>query len=590
MSSSSYESTTHRVLGIPEIVEMIFTFMDDVDNARNACVCRRWSDIALNHLWRELYGLHQLFRLLGPLRAVEKPCGPLIESFDRTIDADDWKRLNPYARRVRKLVHCEQLHSEQPHPHLAATLFDEVARTRTSMDILPHLQSLEWYVNSAERMRLSVMFMHENIKHFAVWLRWSDIYPLSAFFKDVVARMPYITELDLRFLCPVRDIQDELLELIRGLPELQRIILPVYSLTSSIIEGLSKLQHLGVIQFEYINQGNGDPDDLQYFAPRLEEGSFPALYDLSLSLHLSDMTRLLKSNFAPTNLTSLYVHALTASDQATVVEFFAVVAENCKMLTHLYLDAMVLIGKMDLPLTPQTDERLTFDALRPLLSCTKLKTFDLRWPTLVHLSQENVEEIAVSWPDIEVLVLNSEPIPHPHADPPTLTLRALLPLAQHCPKLTELGFHMDASTADLDVWDMSPTPSAQPFKALKKLYVGLSAIHEAGPVALFLSQLCPLGAALVPGVSFHDYMRVPSHMQPDQLTVVTTFDQDMSRLYERWAEVGRMMPLLTSLRMRERERTRALEREMEDLRTRCKVLEERARLGLGPEAGACIAL
>ena len=79
MSHASYESTTSRVLGIPEILEIIFSFMDEEDNKRNACVCKRWSDIALNHLWKEMYGLGQLFRLLGPLRLREDTDGPIVE-------------------------------------------------------------------------------------------------------------------------------------------------------------------------------------------------------------------------------------------------------------------------------------------------------------------------------------------------------------------------------------------------------------------------------------------------------------------------------------------------------------------------------
>ncbi|KAI0942577.1 hypothetical protein AcW1_003169 [Taiwanofungus camphoratus] len=39
--SFGYESTLHRVLEIPEIVELIFAFMDEKDNANNACVCKR---------------------------------------------------------------------------------------------------------------------------------------------------------------------------------------------------------------------------------------------------------------------------------------------------------------------------------------------------------------------------------------------------------------------------------------------------------------------------------------------------------------------------------------------------------------------
>lgn len=57
----------HRVLQIPEIVGLIFTFMEKKDNANNACVCKRWSAIALDTLWGDIDGgLHRLFGLLAP--------------------------------------------------------------------------------------------------------------------------------------------------------------------------------------------------------------------------------------------------------------------------------------------------------------------------------------------------------------------------------------------------------------------------------------------------------------------------------------------------------------------------------------------
>lgn len=61
-------TTQQRVLEIPEIVELIFSFLDDESNANNAAVCRRWSELALNILWREVKGVHRLFSLLAPMQ------------------------------------------------------------------------------------------------------------------------------------------------------------------------------------------------------------------------------------------------------------------------------------------------------------------------------------------------------------------------------------------------------------------------------------------------------------------------------------------------------------------------------------------
>ena len=64
-------ATMQRVLLIPELVEMIFSYLDASDNAVNARVCRRWCNVALDILWRDVEDMCRLFNLLAPLRLAE---------------------------------------------------------------------------------------------------------------------------------------------------------------------------------------------------------------------------------------------------------------------------------------------------------------------------------------------------------------------------------------------------------------------------------------------------------------------------------------------------------------------------------------
>lgn len=61
-------STIRRVLEIPEILELVFSFLDDKSNANNAAVCRRWSQLALNILWRDVSDIRRAFSLLAPMK------------------------------------------------------------------------------------------------------------------------------------------------------------------------------------------------------------------------------------------------------------------------------------------------------------------------------------------------------------------------------------------------------------------------------------------------------------------------------------------------------------------------------------------
>lgn len=59
---------SQRVLEIPEIVELIFSFLDAASNANNAVVCKRWSELALNIVWRDVTDVRRLFNVLAPMR------------------------------------------------------------------------------------------------------------------------------------------------------------------------------------------------------------------------------------------------------------------------------------------------------------------------------------------------------------------------------------------------------------------------------------------------------------------------------------------------------------------------------------------
>lgn len=65
--------TPHRIFSIPELLCMIFKSMRDVDNVKNAQVCKLWSDIALDALWSDTQDLHRLFNILSPISLGEGP-------------------------------------------------------------------------------------------------------------------------------------------------------------------------------------------------------------------------------------------------------------------------------------------------------------------------------------------------------------------------------------------------------------------------------------------------------------------------------------------------------------------------------------
>lgn len=476
-----------------------------------------------------------------------------------------------YSSRVRKLTVTPTIDE-----HLkGSNVFDEIAQTRTTLHLFPKLSSLTWTSESGDRLRLSLMFMHENVKEFAVLLTPSPGYSFSVYFQEIATRMPRLTRLDLRFSFPVREIEPGLCQLFSTLPKLQTVIMPQFTLTTKIIESLSRKEHLGVAQFEFMDhQGVGDAMDVNDWAPVLEEGAFPALYDLSISVHLQHMLRFMTAPFFPVNLRMLYVHVMHIVPPPQVHDFLSAVAENCQSLIELVLHYSGEPHGLVFRRNPPADDLLTWDTLRPVLKCPNLTLFELHWETPLAMSHADLEDLAASWPALETLILNPQPLPS--AEPSPLTLDALLPFARHCPRLRTLGLYISAS-APHGTLGVTYTP----FRSLRKLDFGVSSIADAAPVALFLSQLCPSDCRVTSGVNWPDQDELIAPESEDDMDLLNSLLEAVEQHCARWDEVRQVLPLLIELRMEERARREALEREVEDLRTRCKVLEERLDMGAG---------
>jgi len=154
--------------------------------------------------------------------------------------------------------------------------------------------------------------------------------------------------------------------------------------------------------------------------------------------------------------------------------------------------------------------------------------------------------------------------------------------------LRELGLFVDASSVD-DLPDLfssekslaSRTRSGGEagnivqFKTLSKLSMGVSDIRDEGRVALFLSHICPLGVEMEWGVSWEDDIEKWS----SETAAADNLIEEISERCTKWEAVGQMLPPLTQLRKKERERCKALEEQIEELKIQNRILMEKGMMG-----------
>ncbi|KAK7682132.1 hypothetical protein QCA50_014718 [Cerrena zonata] len=545
-----YPSVTRRVLEIPEIIELILSYLDTGEKLHVIPVCKKWADIALNQVWKRVDDIIPLLRGLAPMVRNEWQC----YDFERRLCASDWETFRKRALRVRSLTYgSEELSVEKD---LCSSAFDEIARNRPPYSILPvllpNLQQLTWLPTVNNRTEYLLMFMHDKIKELTIRLINNDVYPIQSLFEEIRLRMPFLTHLELRFKFPMKQIEGDLVKLLASLTKLKKVTLPVFTITSKIMESLSRLPQLGTIQFEYYeSQEMGVPGDIVPFAPQLDSSAFPALWDLSFSSTLHDASSFLKANHAPTNLTVLYVHVVDPATPTDLSQFLSAVAENCHLLTELYIHQTKSPAYNAEDLSPAGDGP-TWETLKPILDCPNLVTFELFWDRPLKLTQENIEEVAFKWPSLEQLTLDCDPFFPKEAS--TLTLTALLPFARHCPNLRELGLYVSAGGEDLDTLSSIITP----FKSLRTLNFGLSRVTDIDSTVVLLSQLCPPDCEVICGVAW-----------PQALTHLNEELVDLTREWSvRWEEVRKLLPLVTRVRIQERTNKDMRDKEVESLRER----------------------
>ncbi|KAL4066636.1 hypothetical protein J3A83DRAFT_4097945 [Scleroderma citrinum] len=540
-----------RIFYIPELLHLIFGFLNKAHNVSNACVCKLWSEIALDTIWRDVDNMIHLFTILKPIRRARDTYGGDYV-FVATPDVTDWTRFQKYARRVRSLSVTFRSSTIRAHVGL---LLDEVARTRISLEILPNLHTLKWIEGD---MKLCLLFLHSGLKHLTV----SCFRDQGTLLADMCARAPNLHTLILHIPNNENvDITNYVQVIARNLHHLKKLVLPEFYYTSSVIQELSHMKDLRVIEFDHdLSVGNGNPMNVESFNPVLTEGSFPALWDLSLTARIDDVDRFFKEKFAPTKITTLYLNSYKKHAPSQVHSLLLTLSQQCHFLSRLHI---ILLEKEFTHSELPSDEQLSFATLQPLFAFPHLTWFELLHKYPLRITLDEVEELASWWPSLESLDLNSEPL---YTHEFTLDLRALLPFAKHCQKLEHLGIFMNTSG-----FEMPPVRSLiKPFRALRTLNVGTSKLEHPGAVSAFLSLLFPPWCKLQYGVTWTscgtaEYRRLNPAIEAEILERV-----------DPWEEMSALLPLLIEVRRDERERMQALQEEVEELRIQNCLLMDKA--------------
>ncbi|KAK7007781.1 hypothetical protein R3P38DRAFT_3026203 [Favolaschia claudopus] len=457
----------HRALEIPEIPPMIVSHFDpdnyelgsgeNIDSPTLAALarCRVFHEAAVNQLWKKQETLVNLIRCLPEDISNIKD----LEESDLVFHPDY------YGRRVKICTIGQVLLCD-----LAAVM--KFLRYRDVNNyLLPNLVELHWQPVFTDALLDIELVLGPRLSHLSVILPSGKL--AEQFFATISRTRPSLTSIQLQVDINSVDAtwQSILSRFVCSFPTLTSLYL-----TSAI--DADAILHLGELGgFKSLRFDMHDASFLPAGLPRgqiFQDLSVFAFTEPSGVASSLDLVTSLVQSWDRSPLTSFKID-LESSPSATSLEaLFRALSEHC---SHDALHTIEIT--LSCIQIPDTKFLVSSRGWTHLLMFPNLSSVQLL--CRYRFDDEDMHAMATAWPELKTLELMS-----PRQNDPSITLRALLFFARHCPKLESLQICLDARTVPSLALDDEPYPL---HPALRRLFMEESLITQA--VAAFISCLFP---------------------------------------------------------------------------------------------------
>ncbi|TFK66317.1 hypothetical protein BDN72DRAFT_899961 [Pluteus cervinus] len=427
-------------------------------------VCKSWSDVAFDILWRTVHtrDFYRLFKILCPLKKVQKSAnGITLYRFHRDVTTADWTRFARYSRRVRvlELTPINSLNFWEL-KQLDQSVYDALAVSRPESGIFPNITELELDTRLGY---CAPLFLHSGVKTLRIALYYptnegepeSPLNDRQDLLHHASLKMSGLHEISLGIAPSLMGnlhwgtgytiYQDEKLicQLLRQQSQLRTFSLPWCWFTTRIAEAVAFLPDLKSILPVSSGAGLGNPLDTLTFNPVLVHGvvssaPFPLIQELFLAIPYPQFRRFLlqwiPSGHAHSSMQVLTIHSQVLESPGTMRGMLDSLVPRCPNLTSLTIKSLCSSVQMpwtnDLPYQcyPGQDDttrpspsewtlecldpfRVTINTISSLFSLNHLKCLDLHHHIPAAFSSADLENIASNFSQLTSLDLFSDPHP-----------------------------------------------------------------------------------------------------------------------------------------------------------------------------------
>ncbi|KAJ7466931.1 hypothetical protein FB451DRAFT_1040470 [Mycena latifolia] len=466
----------HRGLCIPEVVELICGVAEFPTLAALARTCQAFQPPALSVLWRDQSDLMQLLKCLPSdlWELTDDEDGPRRLRFRRAIVPSDWTRVLFYAVYVKSLIQAglwpvtTEIYAALSLSLPRYPLFPNIRHLtwRTRDDIFPYIRILV-----GDKLKSIVLDMHgsETIR--------------AAILPSLTTFHPKLTHVEFDVLITRRPmVEDAIYSAICSWNHLEKLKFGALNLASML--HLARLPNLKCLE---LSRFPSDSATIKEFQEKVASGApvFAALRELSANPESVKDITLFLDVIDPDGLenVTLTIEAPTGTeDWQTLNTAFA--RKSSRTLTKLSLRE-IFSHEHEIP--DALERMLTTESIQPLLAFANLVEVAVVAGHGIDLTDAFLKQLALAWPRLQKLDLS--PGCQSARYIPQVTLGGLIPLAQHCPRLTSLALVINAT--DVDPYSKEKPGGGISNASLIELDVVESPLSSPGAVASFLSAIFP---------------------------------------------------------------------------------------------------
>ncbi|KAG8970105.1 hypothetical protein FRC05_000753 [Tulasnella sp. 425] len=393
------------------------------DLGRAALACRKWSPVALDHLWEELDSIVPLLALVQPLRLVlgdneEKRWvsvfigllelvflkSGILQEFEGNVADADWGRFRQYAYRIRIVVFDENdTILGKKKSFIAFSSIQALAFVHPfGPSLLPNLQRIFWCCTRDDTALCILPFLSPSLHTLELDIDSAvSSQSFQRLLRSLVHRTPCLKHFQLSTKLVVAEISDILAQLLSTTPTLQTATLPQFFHTPEILVSLGRLEQLEELKadWRYANTDYFERGTTLLFP----NGSYPALRTLHFHSSLALATMLFKTTGPISQLKEVCFSTRKCYPFKLLKEFLSAVTRGCPQLEVLHLNFASIIDD------PGAGGSLALDNLRPCLSLVHLRELQVAYDCSFILRDDDVWEMARAWKNLRVLRLCSDP-------------------------------------------------------------------------------------------------------------------------------------------------------------------------------------